>query len=165
MKLFFPILTLFLFVSSCKKNVDDINNNSNNNCSNCYYLRLIDTLKASPLSDSALVSSQLKGNWGLKAVTIGTKYSDNGSLEYKDSIPFNIHLQISDSTYAFFKTDSLVISCSYYISKEGMMNGDGCSFYYGNLFNSKVCYHNSYLGISSVFPGAALCFSVFEKIK
>lgn len=164
MKYYTLLFITLLLAGSCKKTTDNLNDVPKNNCADCFYYNLIDTLAASPQFDSVSLSHQLKGVWGLQAASLSTKNAFR-SLIFKDSIPFNIHLEINDSTYTFFQNDSLITMCNYSISSDGIMNGNGCGFYYGKLYNSEVRHKNNYIGIGSVFPSMGSYFLVFQKLQ
>lgn len=163
MKFYLLLFIAFLFAGSCKKTTDNPNDVPKNNCADCFYYNLIDTLNVAPQFDSASVRNELNGVWGLNAVSIYSK-NTNRSLIYSDSMPFKIQLKVTDSTYAFYRNDSLITACKYSVLNEGVIDGNGCGFYYGKLYQSEVKHKGNYIGIGSVYPPIAY-FLVFSRVQ
>lgn len=147
--------------SACKK--DNTGNPPSTTCDSCYCRAMIDTLQASAAeTDSALVSLKLTGLWDVKCVSFSSKYGIT-TLTKQDSVSNKLSVQFTDSTYTYFKNDSLLFTFRYFVSNGGYIYANSNSFYYGALGGSLATFKSDELGINTVYPYTGSYYLTFKR--
>lgn len=158
------ILALSFSFFSCKKN-DTKKLSTPPTCDSCNCKSIIDTLMLLPAeTDSATVVTKLIGKWNLECISFTSKYGYNSITKY-DSLKDASTVQFTDSTYTFFKNDSLLFSHLYFVDSNGVIYSNGGSFFYGTLSASQPRFKDSTLGINTIYPYTGSYYLTFKRQK
>lgn len=154
------ILAFSFSFFSCKKN-DTKKLSTPPTCDSCDCKANIDALMLLPAeTDSATVVTKLIGQWNLECISFTSKYGYNSITKY-DSLA----VQFTDSTYTFFKNDSLLFSHLYFVDSNGVIYSNGGSFFYGTLSASQPRFKDSTLGINTIYPYTGSYYLTFKRQK